>query len=122
AMLVGRAEESGRLEALLDSAQQGQSGALVIRGEAGIGKTALLDFAESRAEGFRVLRATGIEAESSLAFSGLLQLARPILDSLDDVASAQAQALRRALGLDPGEADPFLAYSGMLHLLAAARG
>jgi DNA-binding CsgD family transcriptional regulator len=119
-MLLGRAHESARLDALLVSARQGQSGALVIRGEAGIGKTALLDFAESRAEGFRVLRATGIEAESSLAFSGLLQLARPILDSLDEVVSAQAQALRRALGLDLGEADPFLAYSGMLHLLAAA--
>ncbi|HEY6653425.1 MAG TPA: AAA family ATPase [Solirubrobacterales bacterium] len=119
-MLFGRAQENARLDALLASARQGRSGALVIRGEAGIGKTALLDFAASRAEGFSVLRATGIEAESSLAFSGLLQLARPILDSLDEVVSAQAEALRRALGLDHGEADPFLAYSGMLHLLAAA--
>jgi DNA-binding CsgD family transcriptional regulator len=120
-MLLGRAQECARLDALLASALQGQSGALVLRGEAGIGKTALLDYAASRADGFRVLRATGVEAESSLAFSGLLQLVRPILDAVDDVPPAQAEALGRALGLvDPGEADPFLAYSATLHLLAAS--
>src|SRR5262245_22471649 len=120
-MLVGRAQECARLDALVVSARQGRSGALVLRGEAGIGKTALLEYAAGRADGFRVLRATGIEAESSLAFSGLLQLVRPILEALDDVPPAQAEALRRALGLvDPGEADPFLAYSATLHLLAAA--
>ena len=120
-MLLGRAQECARLDALLASALQGQSGALVVRGEAGIGKTALLDYAASRADGFRVLRATGVEAESSLAFSGLLQLVRPILEAVDEVPPAQAQALRRAFGLaDPGEADPFLAYSATLHLLAAS--
>ena len=62
-MMLGRAQERARLDALLASARQERGAALVVEGEAGIGKTALLEYCAGRAEGFRVLRATGIEAE-----------------------------------------------------------
>src|SRR5262245_1228890 len=120
-MLLGRAQESARLEALFAEVREGRSGALMVRGEAGVGKTALLEQAAESATDFRVLRAVGIESESMLAFAGLMQLVRPILAALDEVPPAQAAALERALGLaESGEVDPFLVYSATLHLLAAA--
>jgi DNA-binding CsgD family transcriptional regulator len=120
-MVVGRARERARLEALLAGASEGRSGALVLRGEAGIGKTALLEHAEAAASGFTVLRAIGIESESALAFSGLLQLVRPVIDRLGAVPEQQARALAAAVGLGgERETDLFLAYAGALHLLAAA--
>ena len=82
--LDGR-KEWARLDALLASALQGESGALVIRGmrgEAGVGKTALLDYAASRADAFRVLRATGVEAESSLALPGLESTFHEIVNAI----------------------------------------
>ena len=104
-----------------DEARNGHSRALVLRGDPGIGKTALLEYAIDRAEGFRVLRAVGIESESKLAFSGLHQLLRPVLGGLDQVPEAAAEALSRSLALaEPGEVNPFLAYAGVLQLLAAA--
>ena len=106
---------------LLDDVQNGQSRALVLRGDPGIGKTALLEYATERAEGFRVLRAVGIESESKLAFSGLHQLLLPVLGELDQVPEAAAEALSRSLALAaPGEVNPFLAYAAVLQLLAAA--
>ncbi len=120
-MLFGREHECARLEELLDDARNGHSRALVLRGDPGIGKTALLEYAIERAEGFRVLRAVGIESESKLAFSGLHQLLRPVLGALDQVPEAGAEALRRSLALaEPGEVNPFLVYAGALQLLAAA--
>ena len=120
-MLVGREHECARLDELLREARNGHSRALVLRGEPGIGKTALLEYAIDRAEGFRVLRAVGIESESQLTFSGLHQLLRPVLDGLDQIPQAAAEALSRSLALvEPGEVNPFLAYTGVLQLLAAA--
>ncbi len=77
-MLVGRADEQRAVEALLAGARLGQSGVLVLSGEAGIGKSALLEDAAARAEGFRLLRVTGTEAERDLPFAGLAQLLRPV--------------------------------------------
>lgn len=84
-MLVGRGSERARLDGLLADARGGESGALVLRGEPGIGKTALLEYAVERAEDFRVLRALGVESESELAFSALHELLRPVLSSLHEI-------------------------------------
>ena len=119
--LVGRVREQGELARLLDDARQGRSGCLVVRGEAGMGKTALLGYAVERAEGFTVLRTTGIEAEYDLAFAGLHGLLWPIVDRLDDVPEPQRDALAAALGLVAGHGcDRFLVSAGALSLLAAA--
>jgi len=77
--LVGRERERARLDALLDAARAGRSGVLVVRGEAGVGKTVLLDYAADQATRMRVLRACGVEAESELAFAALDELVRPVL-------------------------------------------
>ena len=119
--MIGRERECARLDELLEEARHGHSQALVLRGDPGIGKTALLEYAIERAEGFRVLRAVGIESESKLAFAGLHQLLLPVLGAIDQVPEAAADALSRSLGLtEPGEVKPFLAYAGALQLLAAA--
>jgi class 3 adenylate cyclase/DNA-binding CsgD family transcriptional regulator len=101
--LVGRADECELVEQVLEDARLSRSRALVIRGEAGVGKSSLLTYAVDSADGFLVLRATGFEGEAELAFSGLLQLLRPLLDRLDELPPHQAAALGGALGLAPGE-------------------
>ncbi len=119
--LISRERECAALERLLQAAVAGESGALVVRGEAGIGKTTLLDHAVDRAEGMTVLRATGVQAESDLAFAGLHGLLRPILDRLDDLPPTQATALQGALGVTPSSGDNrFLVSAAVLSLLAAA--
>ena len=119
--LVGRDNELAALEGLLGAAREGRSGALLVRGEAGIGKTALLSHAEDAAGGFRVLRATGIESEAELPYATLHQLLRPLQDRIDRLAEPQARALRGALGLaDEGDSDRFLVGVGTLTLLADA--
>ena len=106
---------------LLDATRLGTGGLLVIRGEAGAGKTTLLEFARERAAGMQVLRATGIAAESEIAFAGLLELVRPALRYLDALPQARADALRTALGLGTGvDLDRFAAGAATLDLLAAA--
>src|SRR5215472_16798767 len=99
AMLVGRDAEQQRLDLLLRQAQAGTSGVLVLRGDPGIGKTALLDYARSRASSMRVLRATGIEAETGLTFAGLCSLLHPLLGHLAELPGPHAAALQSALGL-----------------------
>jgi class 3 adenylate cyclase/DNA-binding CsgD family transcriptional regulator len=101
--LVGRDDECELVEQVLEDARLSRSRALVIRGEAGVGKSSLLTYAIDSADGFVVLRATGFEGEAELAFSGLLQLLRPLLDRLDELPPHQAAALGGALGLAPGE-------------------
>ena len=119
--LMGREPESVELERMLGNARAGESGTLVLRGEAGIGKTALLRFAAGCAHDMLVLRATGVEAESDLAFAGLYGLLRPILRFLDEVPQGQSAALAGALGLAPStRADRFLVSAAVLGLLAAA--
>jgi AAA ATPase domain len=120
-MLVGRHPERARIDSLLADARAGRSGAILLIGEAGVGKTALLDHAAGAAPGMGVLSAIGIESEASLAFSGLMQLVRPVLGALEHVADEQRAALERALGLgQAGDRELFLAYAGALSLLAAA--
>ena len=100
-MLIGRESERRVIEPLIAGARVGQSGVLVLVGEAGIGKTALLDWAASRGAGMAILRATGIEAEREVPFGGLLQLLRPVLDLIDGLPAPQADALAAALALRP---------------------
>jgi len=119
--LLGREPECAAIDRLLEDAQAGMGGALVVRGEAGIGKSALLDFARQRAAPMAVLSATGVEAESDLAFAGLHELLRPILDHLGELPDIQSQALAGALGLAPStHADRLLISAAVLSLLAAA--
>src|ERR671937_712122 len=120
-MLVGREAEQRALDALLQSARAERSAALVLRGEPGIGKTALLAYATESAHDMRVLRCTGIEAEHELPFAGMHQLVRPCLDLVDRLPGPQAAALRSALGLSfDGVNDRFLVSVGLLSLLAEA--
>jgi DNA-binding CsgD family transcriptional regulator len=118
-MLIGRSNECRALDVLLDGARDGRSGALVLRGEPGVGKTALLGYAAERADGFRILRGTGVETEAELAFAALHQLVGRDLDRLDGLPEPQADALRAAFGLAPGHgSDPFLIAVGLLTVLA----
>ena len=97
------------------------SGALVLVGEPGIGKTALLDYAAAGATDFRVLRARGVQSEAELAFAALLEVCRPILGSVDRLEPPQAEALTGALGLSDAEgATPFIIGAATLALLGAA--
>src|SRR6478752_1234405 len=97
------------------------SGALVLVGEPGIGKTALLDYAAAGATGFRVLRARGVQSEAELAFAALLEVCRPILGSVDRLEPPQAGALTGALGLSDAQgATPFVVGAATLALLGAA--
>jgi len=120
-MLVGREADCARIDDLLGRARRGRSGTLVLRGEAGLGKTALLNYAAERAEGMTVVRAVGVEYEAELQFSGLLELLRPLLDHLEQIPPQQAEALRSALGLSAaGTHDRFTICAATLSLVAAA--
>src|SRR5437867_2982773 len=90
--LVGRGRECGRLDSLLEAARWGTSGVLVVRGDAGIGKSALLAYAGEQAQGMTVLRAAGVDAEADLAFAGLYSLLRPVTDRLNGLVEPQARA------------------------------
>jgi DNA-binding CsgD family transcriptional regulator len=120
-VLVGRSGECGQIEGLLADAAAGIARCLVFEGDPGIGKTALVEYAAAAADGFCVLRATGIEADEGLGFAGLLEVTRPVSGLLGVVPAPQADALRGALGLGvPAEASRFLVAAGLLSLLAAA--
>jgi DNA-binding CsgD family transcriptional regulator len=120
-VLFGRQAERAAVESLIAGAGSSHSGALVVRGEPGLGKSALLGYAAERAAGMRVLRAVGIEAESELAFAALHQLVWPVLDRLARLAEPQAAALAGALGLSRASVqDRFLIGVGVLTLLAEA--
>jgi DNA-binding CsgD family transcriptional regulator len=121
-MLLGRAQECDQIERLLADGRAGESRALVIRGEPGVGKTALLEYAVEHAEGYRVLSTLGLESESEMAYSGLFHLVWPIAhQSLDPLPPAQRRALRCALALDEsGPADRLAVCAATLTLLAAA--
>ena len=119
-MLIGRREEQQRIDRLLVAARRGESASLVVRGEAGMGKTVLLEHAAGAATGMRVLRTRGIDSESELPFSGLLEAFRPILTELARLPDRQAIALRGALALDEPSDDPYAVYAGALGLLSVA--
>src|SRR4051794_36259270 len=119
-MLVGREAERTQVDALLARARAGHGGSLIVRGEPGIGKTALLVYAQERADEMRVLRARGVEAEAELPFSGLHELLRPLLDLLGEIPELQAAALRGAFGLGPPVDARLLSAGGTLSLLVIA--
>jgi DNA-binding CsgD family transcriptional regulator len=117
--LHGRGAEQQVIDGLLAGARAGRSGAVVVRGEAGIGKTALLEYAAATADGMAVLRAAGVETEAELAFAGLHLLLRPVLDRIEGLPGPQAAALRGALGLsERGSQDRFLAGLAVLSLMS----
>ena len=117
--LVGRATEIARTESLLAAAREGHSGVLVLRGEAGVGKSALLADAADRAPDFTVLRGVGIESESELAYAALHQILRPVLDRIDNLPEPQAAALRAAFALTSETVDEkFRVSLGVLGLLS----
>jgi DNA-binding CsgD family transcriptional regulator len=120
-VLIGRERECERIEELLDRARMGRSGSLVLRGEPGIGKTALLDYAAARAGDMTVVRTLGVESEFELEFSGLLDVCRPLLYRLGELPEQQAETLQGALGI--GQAlvvERFAIGAATLGLLAAA--
>ncbi len=122
-MLMDRLTERSALDLLLASARRGMSSALVLRGEPGVGKTALLEYAIESASGFRVVRAGGVESEMELAFAALHQLCLPLLDRLERLPGPQRDALGVAFGLRAGTApDRFLVGLAVLSLLSEVAG
>jgi DNA-binding CsgD family transcriptional regulator len=120
-VLIGRREECARLDALLTGAKAGRSGVLVLRGQAGTGKSALVDYAAEGAEGWRTVRAEGVESEMELPFAGLHQLCSSLLGHLDRLPPPQREALGTAFGLTSGvRPDRFLISLATLGLLSEA--
>ncbi len=108
---------------MVEAVRSGQRRVLVIRGEAGVGKTALLDYVAKQASGCLVVRALGVQSEMELAFAGLHQLCAPMLNRLDRLPVPQREALQTALGLSAGLApDRFLVGLAVLSLLSEAAG
>jgi DNA-binding CsgD family transcriptional regulator len=117
--LVGRAAECDALDSLLSEALAARAGAIVLRGEAGIGKSALLHYLMQRIGGWHVVRATGVESDMELPFSSLHQLCASMLDRLHVLPAPQRTALETVFGLSSGPApDPFLVAIATLTLLA----
>ncbi len=117
-MLVGRRAETEALDRLLVGAREGKSGVLVLRGEAGIGKSALLEYVEGQAVDLAILRGIGIQSESDLPFAGLHQLLRPVLNRVERLPAPQAAALRSAFALSAEAVqDRFHVALGVLALL-----
>src|SRR5258708_26380758 len=102
--LLGRGGECGALDRLLGAVRAGESRALVVCGEPGAGKTALLDYLAGRASGCRVARVAGVQSEMELAFAGLQQLCAPMLDQVEGLPVPQRDALRTAFGISVGPA------------------
>ena len=117
--LVGRTPELAVFGELLAAAREGHSGVLLVRGEAGIGKSALLDVVATRAEGFDLVRVVGVESEMELPYAGLHQICRPFLDRVPSLPAPQRDALATAFGLGVGPPpDRFLVGLAVLQLLA----
>jgi hypothetical protein len=122
-MLVGRREERARIDLLVEQAAAGRGGALAVRGEAGIGKTALLEYARERAGAARVVDTAGVESELEVPFAGLGDVLRPLLTHLDELPRSQREIVRGALALGPAHpADRLALGAASLALLAAAAG
>jgi DNA-binding CsgD family transcriptional regulator len=120
-VLRGRRSECETLDRQLERVRAGQSSVQVLRGEAGVGKTALLAYVAEQASECRIARVAGVESEMELAFAGLHQLCAPMLDGLEALPSPQRDALRVAFGLqDGGAPDRFLVALAVLSLLAGA--
>ena len=123
ARLTDREGERDVLDRLVDAVRAGESQVLIVRGDPGAGKTALLDYLAEGARGCRIARATGVQSELELAFAGLHQLCAPMLDHLDRIPVPQRDALRTAFGIAAGSApDRFLVGLTVLSLLAEVSG
>src|ERR671931_1146468 len=121
--LFGRRSECETLDRLVGTVRAGQSAVLVLRGEAGVGKSALLAYLVERASGCRVARAAGVESEMELPFAGLHQLCGPMLDRLDRLPAPQRDALATAFGLSAGDPpDRFFVGLAVLSLLSEVAG
>ena len=119
-VLAGRSVERAAVTALIDAARTGTGGAVVVRGVAGSGKTTMLADAVDAAAGIRVLRTSGVESESPLAFAALQRLLWPLRARIDALPPPQRAALHAVMGDAAGEGDRFLAFLGTLSLLADA--
>src|ERR1700683_4017587 len=121
--LMDRQAECGVLDQLINVVRAGGSRVLVVRGEPGVGKSALLDYLAGRASGCRVVRTAGVESEMELAFAGLHQLLAPVLDRVEGLPGPQRDALRTAFGLSAGPVpDRFLVGLGVLGLVSEVAG
>lgn len=117
--LRGRRSECEALDEIVASARRGEGRVLVVRGEPGVGKTALLDYLAARAHGCRVVRVSGVESEMQLAFAGLHQLCAPFLHRIERLADPQRDALETAFGLrDAANPDRFLVSLAVLGLMS----
>ena len=117
--LTGRISECGALDRLIEAVRAGQSRALVVRGDPGVGKTVLLDYLAGQARGCRVVRAVGVQSEMELAFAGVHQLCAPMLGHLDRIPVPQRDALRTAFGISAGPPpDRFFVGLAVLGLLS----
>jgi DNA-binding CsgD family transcriptional regulator len=120
-VLQGRRNECEVLDRQLQRVRAGQSAVQVLRGEAGVGKTALLAYVAEQASECRIARVAGVESEMELAFAGLHQLCAPMLDGLEALPGPQQDALRIAFGMQDGAApDRFIVALAILSLLAGA--
>jgi DNA-binding CsgD family transcriptional regulator len=120
-MVIGRVAERAAIDDLLRAARAGRSGALVIRGEPGIGKSTLLKYAGQQATDMTVLSARGYESESEIPFAGLADLVRPVLPLLKTLPEPQAAALQSAMSLGPPvSGDRFSVCAATVGVLAAA--
>jgi RNA polymerase sigma factor (sigma-70 family) len=119
--LLGRQREQAVLERLLETAREGHGGVLVVHGDPGVGKTALLEYALETAEDFRVVRTSGVEGETELDYAALQQLCSPLLEFIERLPDPQRDALGVAFGLSPGRPpSPFLVGLAVLGLLSDA--
>ncbi|MFC8419310.1 AAA family ATPase [Streptomyces sp. NPDC057236] len=117
--VLGRRRERDLLDGLLDAVRGGDSRVLVLRGEPGVGKSRLLEYATDRAQGFRVARVTGVQSEMELPYAGLYQLCASMTDRLDRLSAVQRDAVSGALGMGSERApDAFLVALGVLGLLS----
>jgi DNA-binding CsgD family transcriptional regulator len=117
-MLVGRFAERSRLHRLVGDVKDGRSRSLVVRGEAGIGKTALLDYTAGIADGMRVLRVVGIESEAEIPYAGLHLMFARFAERFDALPGPQAEALRGALGASSSSGERLLVGAAVLTLLS----